>query len=66
MKAVIMKGVNMKPSRLMKEWKFWALIALAAVFVFDITGHLFNFPIRIVLLRIGLFFAEGSWARFRL
>jgi hypothetical protein len=51
---------------LLKEWKFWALIAVVAIFVFDVSGHLFNFPIRLVLLRIGVFFAEGPWARFRM
>ncbi|HWF44382.1 MAG TPA: hypothetical protein VG537_07060 [Candidatus Kapabacteria bacterium] len=56
----------MKPSGLLKEWKFWALVIVLAVFVFDISGHLFNFPIRLVLLRVGLFFAEGSWTRFRM
>jgi hypothetical protein len=51
---------------LWKEWKLWALAVVAVIFIFDLSSHLFNFPIRLVLLRIGLFFAEGSWARFRI
>ncbi|MDP4200464.1 MAG: hypothetical protein Q8922_06030 [Bacteroidota bacterium] len=52
-------------AKILKHWHLWALVAVLALLGFDLTQHLFNFPIRLGALRIGLLFAEQTWTRLR-
>lgn len=51
---------------LKKHWRAIALIAVAAVLGWDLANHLFNFPVRLGLLRVILLFAEPIWSRVRM
>jgi hypothetical protein len=53
-------------AKVIKIWHLWALVAVLALFGYDIAGHLFNFPVRIGVLRVALLFAEQTWTTFRI
>jgi len=48
------------------NWKIWALAIFAAVFALDIAEHLFNFPVRIAMLQVGVWLSEPFWMRLRI